>query len=435
MKFNLKNIVRKNIWNLKPYSSARSEFDLYGSDKAYPKSLPMEGTSDEISPLGKMSAGQKGLTLLDANENPNDPSILNSKFKIQNLNRYPDPLQSAVKKELAKQKGLSTDQIFVGNGSDEAIDLLYRIFCEPAKDKTLICPPTYGMYEVSAGINDVQVLRVPLNDNFELDIDHILQVIQQENERQFERQSRTSSDSGAIKILWICSPNNPTGNVLLKADLKHDWQAQNYTRGGMMDMPFAPQFEQELLENQRQLDRLFGKFNGIIVVDEAYQDFTENMSFINRLEDYPNLVVLQTMSKAHGLAGARCGFAFASPEIIELFNRTKPPYNVNELTQQAVLKSLQNKEKTKTEIQEIIHNREFLAEHLNRFDFVKEVYPSEANFVLAKVENATQVYNNLRDKGIIIRNRSSQIEDTLRFTVGTMDECEEVINALKKIKY
>lgn len=407
--FNLKNIVRKNIWDLKPYSSARSEFDLY-------------------------SSGKKGLTLLDANENPNDPSIQNSEFRMQNLNRYPDPLQSAIKEELAKQKNISPDQIFVGNGSDEAIDLLYRIFCEPGKDTVITCPPTYGMYEVSAGINDVQVLRVPLNDNFELDIDQILQVIQQENERQFERQSRTSSDSGAIKILWICSPNNPTGNVLLKADLKHDWQAQNYTRGGMMDMPFAPEFEAEMLENQRQLDRLFGNFNGIIVLDEAYQDFTENMSFIKRLEDYPNLVVLQTMSKAHGLAGARCGFAFASPEIIELFNRTKPPYNVNELTQKAVLNSLQNVQQTKSEIQEIINNRDFLVEHLHSFDFIKEVYPSEANFVLAKVENATPVYNYLRDKGIIIRNRSSQIEDTLRFTVGTMMECKAVITALREIK-
>ncbi|MGJ8684979.1 MAG: pyridoxal phosphate-dependent aminotransferase [Nonlabens sp.] len=381
--FNLKNIVRKNIWELKPYSSARSEFDLYGSDK-------------------------NDLTLLDANENPKG-----------DLNRYPDPLQTSIKKELAKQKGISANQIFVGNGSDEAIDLLYRIFCEPGKDQVITCPPTYGMYEVSAGINDVEVLKVPLNERFELNVDEILKQVQ---------------DDSSIKMIWICSPNNPTGNVLLKADLKHDWQAQNYTRGGMMDIPFAPEFEAEMLENQRQLDRLFGNFNGIIVVDEAYQDFTENMSFIKRLEDYPNLVVLQTMSKAHGLAGARCGFAFASPEIIELFNRTKPPYNVNELTQQAVLKSLQNEEKTKTEIQEIIHNRDFLVEHLNSFDFIKEVYPSEANFVLAKVENATQVYNYLRDKGIIIRNRSSQIEDTLRFTVGTMMECKAVVTALREIK-
>ena len=201
-----------------------------------------------------------------------------------------------------------------------------------------------------------------------------------------------------------------------------------------MDMPFAPEFEAEMLENQRQLDKLFGSFNGIIVVDEAYQDFTENMSFIKRLEDYPNLVVLQTMSKAHGMAGARVGFAFASPEIIELFNRTKPPYNVNELSQKAVLEALQDEEKTKSEIQEIINNRDFLVEHLNSFDFIIEVYPSEANFVLAKVENATQVYNYLRDKGIIIRNRSSQIEDTLRFTVGTMMECKAVITALREIK-
>ncbi|MEO9503091.1 pyridoxal phosphate-dependent aminotransferase [Nonlabens ulvanivorans] len=383
MEFNLENIVRKNIWNLRPYSSARSEFDLYGSDK-------------------------NELTLLDANENPKG-----------DLNRYPDPLQSSIKEELAKQKDISPNQIFVGNGSDEAIDLLYRIFCEPGKDTVITCPPTYGMYEVSAAINDVEVLKIPLNERYELDLEQILKQVQDDN---------------SIKILWICSPNNPTGNVLLKADLKHDWQAQNYTRGGMMDMPFAPEFEAEMLENQRQLDRLFGSFNGIIVVDEAYQDFTENMSFIKRLEDYPNLVVLQTMSKAHGMAGARVGFAFSSPEIIELFNRTKPPYNVNELSQKAVLEALQNEEKTKTEIQEIINNRDFLVEHLNSFNFIKEVYPSEANFILAKVENATQVYNYLRDKGIIIRNRSSQIEDTLRFTVGTMMECKAVITALREIK-
>ncbi|KEZ94152.1 pyridoxal phosphate-dependent aminotransferase [Nonlabens ulvanivorans] len=383
MEFNLENIVRKNIWNLKPYSSARSEFDLYGSDK-------------------------NELTLLDANENPKG-----------DLNRYPDPLQSSIKEELAKQKDISPNQIFVGNGSDEAIDLLYRIFCEPGKDTVITCPPTYGMYEVSAAINDVEVLKIPLNERFELDLEQILKQVQDDN---------------SIKILWICSPNNPTGNVLLKADLKHDWQAQNYTRGGMMDMPFAPEFEAEMLENQRQLDRLFVSFNGIIVIDEAYQDFTENMSFIKRLEDYPNLVVLQTMSKAHGMAGARVGFAFSSPEIIELFNRTKPPYNVNDLSQKAVLEALQNEEKTKSEIQEIINNRDFLVEHLNSFDFIKEVYPSEANFVLAKVENATQVYNYLRDKDIIIRNRSSQIEDTLRFTVGRMVECKAVITALREYR-
>jgi histidinol-phosphate aminotransferase len=382
MKFNLENIVRKNIWNLQPYSSARSEFDLYGN-------------------------GKKELTLLDAYENP-----------IGDLNRYPDPMQSSIKEELAKQKNLATSQIFVGNGSDEAIDLLYRIFCEPGKDSVITCPPTYGMYEVSAAINNIEVVKIDLSKSFELDLDGIM----------------NSPAFGTSKLLWICSPNNPTGNALLKADLKHDWEAQNYTRGGMMDMPFAPEFEAEMLENQRQLDRLFGAFNGIIVVDEAYQDFTENISFINRLEDYPNLVVLQTMSKAHGLAGARVGFAFASTEIIELFNRTKPPYNVNELSQRAVLERLLQSDQTQNDIQEIITNRDFLAEHLKSFDFIKEVYPSEANFLLAQVENATEVYNYLRDNGVIIRNRSSQIADTLRFTVGTRKECEEVIKALSAFK-
>ena len=386
MEFNLEHIVRKNIWNLQPYSSARSEFDLYGS-------------------------GKKELTLLDANENPKG-----------DLNRYPDPMQSPIKEELAKQKEISKDQIFVGNGSDEAIDLLYRIFCEPGKDKVILCPPTYGMYAVSAAINDVEVLKIDLTERFELNIDAILEKIS------------NCAENEQPKLLWICSPNNPTGNSLLKADLKHDWQAQNYTRGGMMDMPFAPAFEAEMLDNQRNLDKLFGAFNGIIVVDEAYQDFTENTSFINRLEDYPNLVVLQTMSKAHGLAGARVGFAFASSEIIALFNKTKPPYNVNELSQRAVLAALLQSDKTQNDIQEIITNRDFLAEHLKSFDFINEVYPSEANFLLAQVENANEVYNYLRDNGVIIRNRSSQIADTLRFTVGTRRECKEVIKALSAFK-
>lgn len=395
MEFNLQNIVRKNIWDLKPYSSARSEFDLYGNT-----------TSEE-------------LTLLDANENPYDPSMQHSAFSIQHLNRYPDPLQSDIKTILAKQKDIHPDQIFVGNGSDEAIDLLYRIFCEPGKDSVITCPPTYGMYEVSAAINNVTVLEVALNDSFDLDLEAIAQKVRNDS---------------SIKILWICSPNNPTGNALIKADLKHDWQAVNYVKGGMMDMPFAPAFEQEMLDNQRKLDKLFGSFNGIIVIDEAYQDFTENMSFIKRLGDYPNLVVLQTMSKAHGLAGARVGFAFASAEIIALFNKTKPPYNVNELSQQAVLNALKQPQETTKQIAEIVTNRKYLEQALTIFDFVKKIYPSEANFILVEVENATAVYNFLKDKGIIVRNRSSQIPDTLRFTVGTFQECEAVVAVLKMYK-
>ena len=412
MSFELKKIVRKNIWELKPYSSARSEFDLYGS-LGQPLTPSTEGehidATIQSSPLGEMSVGQRGLTLLDANENPES---------AQNLNRYPDPLQSELKIELAKQKGISTDQIFIGNGSDEAIDLLYRIFCEPGKDRALICPPTYGMYEVSAGINDVEVLCVPLSETFELNLDEIIDQVQRDK---------------SIKIIWICSPNNPTGNALLKADLKHDWQAENYTRGGLMDIPFSPEFEREMLENQRRLDQLFGSFNGIIVVDEAYHDFTDNVSFINRLNDYPNLVVLQTMSKAQGLAGARVGFAFAGKEIIELFNKTKPPYNVNELSQKAALKALKNNEATKQSIVELVSNREWLSDQLTQFDFVKKVYPSEANFILAEVENADQLYKYLKDHNIIVRNRHSQIPNTIRFTVGTRSECESVIKTLDKL--
>ncbi|MGB5982512.1 MAG: aminotransferase class I/II-fold pyridoxal phosphate-dependent enzyme [Nonlabens sp.] len=382
--FDLQSIVRKNIWDLKAYSSARSEFKLYGNEDS------------------------KKLTLLDANENPNDT-------KQNLLNRYPDPLQSSVKEIIADQKGISTDQIFMGNGSDEAIDLLYRIFCEPGNDQVIICPPTYGMYEVSAAINDIKVIEVPLNEDFELDVDGIL------NNPSFSE----------AKILWICSPNNPSGNALLKADLPHDWAAENYTKGGMMDMPFAPEFEKEMLENQRQMDRLFGKFNGIIVVDEAYQDFTENKSFINRLEDYPNLVVLQTMSKAHGLAGVRAGFAYASKEIIALFNKAKPPYNVNMLTQEAVLSALKKTKETAKQITEIKTNRKMLNSVLESLAFVKKVYPSEANFILAEVEGANELYHYLKDRRIIIRNRHSQIENCLRFTVGTEMECMALIKALK----
>ncbi|WP_124980163.1 pyridoxal phosphate-dependent aminotransferase [Nonlabens xiamenensis] len=384
--FDLKSIVRQNIWELQAYSSARSEFDLYSSDKS-------------------------DLTLLDANENPESE---------QQLNRYPDPLQSDLKEALAQQKGLSVDQIFVGNGSDEAIDLLYRIFCRPGKDKVLICPPTYGMYEVSAGINDIEVLRVPLKEDFSLNDEEIVKRCQQ--------------DQDSIKILWICSPNNPTGNSLLKADLKHDWQAENYTKAGIMDVAFAPEFEQELLDNQQRLDRLFGNFHGIIVVDEAYQDFTEHKSFIHRLADYPNLVVLQTMSKAQGLAGARVGFAFASPEIIQLFNKSKPPYNVNELSQKAALKALSNIKTTQEAVKQLIDNRKWLSQELAQFDLVKKVYPSEANFVLAEVEQATNLYNYLKEQGIIIRNRSSQIPNSLRFTVGTQPECKAVIKAMREFQ-
>ena len=394
MKFDLQKIVRKNIWELKPYSSARSEFKLYG----------------------ETSAG--ALTLLDANENPNDPINHNSELRIPNLNRYPDPLQSEIKEILSAQKGVDADQVFVGNGSDEAIDLLYRIFCEPGKDSVITCPPTYGMYEVSAAINDVAVVEVPLKDNFDFDIDGILK-----------------SDAFAkAKLLWICTPNNPTGNALLKADLQHDWKAENYTKGGMMDISYAPEFEKELKENQRLMDQIIGGFKGIVVIDEAYQDFTENQSFISRLTDYPNLVVLQTMSKAHGLAGARTGFAFASKEIIALFNKTKPPYNVNELSQKAVANALKNITATEKEVTEIKANRKMLMTLLEDLDYVEQVFPSEANFILTKVKNATAVYNYLRDKNIIIRNRSSQIPNTLRFTVGTTRECEELMKVLMEYK-
>lgn len=332
---------------LRPYSSARDEFKDFNQEMIF----------------------------LDANENPYESGV----------NRYPDPQQRTLKSVLASQKGVLAEQILLGNGSDEVLDLLFRAFCQPRVDNVITLPPTYGMYNVLAGINNVENREVLLTSDFELDITEILK---HQNEHS--------------KLLFICSPNNPTGNVFNTIAIS------------------------ELLEN----------FNGLVVIDEAYIDFAESASWITKLSEYPNLVVTQTLSKAYGMAGIRLGICFASAEIISILNKIKPPYNVNELTQQRALSCLENIPKIKSEINTIIREKESLSKVVLQLKFVKKVYPSEANFLLVKVDNASKRYEQLLAKGIVTRNRSSQplCENTLRFTVGTPKENKTLITTLKSFK-
>lgn len=350
MKFDLFKIIRKNILTLVPYSSARSEFK------------------------------GKAEVFLDANEN-SFGSPLN-----ENFNRYPDPYQTKLKEKISAIKGLPLQNIFLGNGSDEAIDILFRIFCEPGKDKAIICPPTYGMYEVSSNINDVGLVKVPLlPEVYQLDTDNILASFSQET-----------------KLIFICCPNNPTGNGMKWQDIKR------------------------ILEN----------FSGIVVIDEAYINFASYRSLIPELLNYPNLVILQTLSKAWGLAGLRIGMAFASEEIISLFNKVKPPYNISEAAQLLAIEALDNIDTINNWIKEVVTERKILAEKLQSFPFVKKVYDSEANFLLVKVSDANLVYDFLVTEGIIIRNRSKVelCENCLRITIGTKEENISLINSLEKFK-
>jgi len=334
-------LIRPNIQKMTAYSSARSEF----KGKAH--------------------------VFLDANENPFDTG----------LNRYPDPLQWAVKGKLVKLKNIVTQSMFLGNGSDEVIDLLIRVFCEPREDAIMILPPTYGMYQVSAAISDVEVQEVLLTDSYQLDVSAILEAVETNT-----------------KLLFICSPNNPTGNC----------------------------FDLEAIRE------LLTGFEGIVVVDEAYIDFAEQESCIHLLKEYSNLVVTQTFSKAWGLAGIRLGMAFAAKEIVEVLNKVKPPYNVNQLTQNAALKALQNVERYEKERTAILEQRSFLSEQLKPFSFVEKVYPSDANFLLVKVKDAEGIYDFLTSKGIIVRNRSKVVlcEGCLRFTVGTAEENLKLLEEL-----
>ena len=341
---NLKQLVRPNIWNLKPYSSARNEFK------------------------GEASVH------LDANENPyNNP-----------VNRYPDPLQWAVKKQIAGLKKVDDSQIFLGNGSDEPIDLVFRIFCEPGVDNVVAIDPTYGMYEVAAGINHVEYRKVLLNDRFQFSSDDLLQ-----------------ATDGHTKLIFLCSPNNPTGNDLDRAEII------------------------------KTIDR----FQGIVVVDEAYIDFSSQPSLLGLLNEKPNLIVFQTFSKAWGSAAIRLGMAFAGPEIIEIMNRVKYPYNVNQLTQDYVLQMLKKNRDIDEWVKILLEERKHLQEELKKVPCVSKVYPSDANFILARVSDANAIYQALTDKGIIVRNRNSVslCSNCLRITVGTSSENEVLIEALKKM--
>lgn len=346
--FDINKITRENIRNLKPYSSAREEYK-----------------------------GKEGL-FLDANENSFGSPL------DTNYNRYPDPLQLDVKEKLGKVKGLPVQNIFLGNGSDEAIDILFRAFCGPGIDNVIICPPTYGMYEVSANINDVRIQKVPLTaEEFQLDTENILKSI-----------------NDNTKLIFVCCPNNPTGNGVKWNSIK------------------------TILEN----------FNGIVVIDEAYINFAGYRSLIPELLNYPNLVILQTLSKAWGLAGLRVGMAFASEDIIAVFNKIKPPYNINSASQKLVLEALQNTVKVNEQIKTIVEERKKISFELSGLWFVVKVYPSEANFLLVKTTNPTSIYNYLTSKQIIVRNRSKVelCEGCLRITVGTKEENKLLIETLKQ---
>jgi histidinol-phosphate aminotransferase len=347
--FNINNILRENIKNLTPYSSARDEFQ--GEASVY----------------------------LDANENAFGSPL------EQNYNRYPDPLQYEVKKRLSEIKGVPPRNIFLGNGSDEAIDILFRSFCNPGVDSVIIVPPTYGMYEVSANINDIKLKRVPLTEDFQLNMEGIAEAIDEHT-----------------KLIFICSPNNPTGNSM----------------------------------NRDDVETLLANFGGLVVVDEAYINFSRQKTFIQELTEYANLVVLQTLSKAWGLAGLRVGMAFASEEIIEVMNKVKPPYNINEASQQLALKALQNIEQINSWIKETLAQRDKLVLELKEHDFVLDIYPSDANFILVKTTDARSIYNYLVQQGIIVRDRSKVdlCEGCLRITVGTPNENNTLLQTLQNYK-
>lgn len=345
----LGGLLRENIKNLTPYSSARDEYQ------------------------GEASV------FLDANENAFGSPL------EQQYNRYPDPLQYNVKKRLSEIKGVPIRNIFLGNGSDEAIDILFRSFCNPGIDNVILVPPTYGMYQVSANINDIEARKVLLTEDFQLDMEGIAEAIDKNT-----------------KLIFICSPNNPTGNSI----------------------------------NRDDVETLLANFNGIVVVDEAYINFSRQKTFIQELTEYANLVVLQTLSKAWGLAGLRVGMAFASEEIIEVMNKVKPPYNMNEASQQLALQALQNVDQVNAWIKETLTQRDQLVLNLKKFDFVVDIYPSDANFILVKTTDAKGIYNFLVEKGIIVRDRSKVelCEGSLRITVGTPDENEILINTLQNFK-
>ena len=345
MAFELDKLVRPNIKTLKPYSSAKDEYT--GAAKI----------------------------LLDANENSLGSPL--TKW----YNRYPDPYQKQLKEKLAFVKQIAANQIFIGNGSDECIDILFRTFCEPGKDNIIICPPTYPMYEVSANINDISVQNAPLLSDYQLNVAHIEQLV---NER--------------TKIIWICSPNNPTGNSLDRIDI----------------------------------ETILNHFDGIVVIDEAYINFSKQKSFVQSLIDYPNLVVMQTLSKAWGLAGLRLGMCFANPDIIGYMNKVKAPYNINIVTQELALQALEEVGQVNDMIKLLVDMRNALAQVIASMPHVIQVFPSDTNFILVKIPKARKLYEFLMSKGIIVRDRSALAlcEDSLRITVGTEQENTLLVDAM-----
>jgi histidinol-phosphate aminotransferase len=345
MAFELEKVVRPNIKTLKPYSSAKDEY-----------------------------TGEAKI-LLDANENSLGSPL--TKW----YNRYPDPYQQQLKEKLAFVKQIAANQIFIGNGSDECIDILFRTFCEPGKDNIIICPPTYPMYEVGANINDIEIQKAPLLSDYQLNVAHIEQLVNQHT-----------------KIIWICSPNNPTGNSLDRIDI----------------------------------ETILNHFDGIVVVDEAYINFSKQKSFVQSLIDYPNLVVLQTLSKAWGLAGLRIGMCFASPEIIGYMNKVKAPYNINIVTQELALQALEEVGQVNDMIQLLVDMRIALAEVIASMPHVIKVFPSDTNFLFVKIPHARKLYEYLLTLGIIVRDRSALelCEDSLRITVGTEQENTALVDAM-----
>jgi histidinol-phosphate aminotransferase len=343
---NLKNLIRPSVMAMKSYSSARDEFKSKDND----------------------------LVFLDANENP-----------FQNeLNRYPDPQQLVLKSKIASLKGVSTNEILLGNGSDEVLDLLFRAFCEPNHDAVMTLSPTYGMYEVLANLNAIKNQSVMLTSEFRVNTDAVLKAIQPNT-----------------KMVFICSPNNPSGNLL----------------------------------DSKAIERILNAFDGLVVVDEAYIDFTNSTSWIERLSEFPNLVITQTLSKAYGLAGIRLGICYASTEIITVLNKIKPPYNINSLTQNAALEKISNLKETNKQIDIVLSERDMLVDYLDGLSFVKTVFPTDANFVLIRVDDANKRYTQLIKNGIIVRNRDGQplCDNCLRITIGTPKENQKLINALESI--
>jgi histidinol-phosphate aminotransferase len=341
---NINNLLRKNIKNLQPYSSARNEYS------------------------------GEAMVFLDANENPfNEP-----------YNRYPDPLQKKLKEKVAALKNVKPEQIFLGNGSDEPIDLLIRSFCEPGKENIVTIDPTYGMYKVAASVNNVEVKKVSLTEDFQLDAEQML----------------NAADENT-KLIFLCSPNNPTGNLL----------------------------------DKKAVSEVVEKFNGIVVLDEAYIDFAPGKSLLPELSNHPNLVVLQTFSKAWGMAGIRLGMAFAAPEIISVLNKIKYPYNLNILTQEKAMELTDNREKVEKWVKRIIAERSKMAELLKIFPFVEKIFPSDANFLLVKMHDARGIYDYLAERGIVVRDRSKihLCENSLRITIGTSKENEQLLKAMNDL--